>query len=88
MAYRARGQLAVKTISVFLGSRYWLKGLSIMSDEALSSVVGNRTVNDGSAIQAFPGVEDQEEVRKAFQHHEAFAFRTSHRFLPGLAAML
>ena len=41
-----------------------------------------------SAIEAFPGVENQEEVREAFQHHEAFAFRTSHLFLPGLVAML
>ena len=36
--------------------------LRIPSGEALSPIAGDRTVNDRAAINAFPGVENEEEV--------------------------
>ena len=41
----------------------------------------DRAVNDGATIDAFPGVEDEEEVRKPLHHHQAFAFWTIHKTL-------
>jgi hypothetical protein len=36
--------------------------LRIARSETLPSVVGNRAVDDGAAVNAFPGVEDEEEI--------------------------
>ena len=51
------------------------------SGETLPPVVGNRTIDDGAAVDTFPGVEDEEEVGEPFQHHESSAFRAFHRSL-------
>ena len=51
--------------------------------EAVSSIIGDRPIDDRSAIDTFPGIEGQEEVRESFQHHQPFALRTIHNhFLP------
>jgi len=57
--------------------------LRIPCGETLPPIVGNGTVYDGAAVNAFPRVEDEEEIGEAFQHHEAFALRAFHRILPG-----
>lgn len=36
--------------------------LRIFRGQALASIAGNRTVNDSAAIDALPGVENEEEV--------------------------
>jgi len=46
--------------------------------EALSPIFGDCAVNDGSAVEAFPGIEDQEEIREAIQLHKPLALRTLH----------
>jgi hypothetical protein len=46
--------------------------------EALFPIIGDRSINDCSTIETFPGIEDQKEIRKAFQHHQSFALRTIH----------
>jgi hypothetical protein len=51
--------------------------------EAVSPIIGDRSIDDRSAIDTFPGIEGQEEVRESFQHHQPFALRTIHNnFLP------
>ena len=51
--------------------------------EAVSPIIGDRPIDDRSAIDTFPGIEGQEEVRESFQHHQPFALRTIHNhFLP------
>ena len=57
--------------------------LSVASGEALSTIGRNGSVDDGSAVDAFPGVENEKEIREPFQHHHAFALRTFHVFLLG-----
>lgn len=49
---------------------------------AFPPVIGDRFVNDGSTVDAFPGIKNQKEVRKTLQHHESFTFRTVHLSLP------
>lgn len=58
-------------------------GLGIARGQALPPIIRNGAIDDRAAVDAFPGVEYQEEVGKPFQHHEAFAFWTFHRILPG-----
>ena len=61
----------------------WLSGLRIARREALPSVIGDRAIDDRAAIDAFPCIEDQKEIGEPLEHHEPFALRTFHRFLPG-----
>jgi hypothetical protein len=53
-------------------------GFCSFSLQAFSPVIGDRSVNERSTIDAFPGVKDQKEIREAFQHHKSFAFWTLH----------
>lgn len=46
--------------------------------QTLPFVGGNGPVDDRAAIDAFPGIEDEEEVGKPLHHHQPFAFRTVH----------
>jgi hypothetical protein len=57
--------------------------LGIASGQALPPIIRNGAIDDRAAVDTFPGVENQEEVGEAFQHHETFALRTFHRILPG-----
>jgi hypothetical protein len=51
--------------------------------QAAFPIIGDRSIDDCSAIETFPGVEDQEEIREAFQHHQSLALRAIHNsFLP------
>jgi hypothetical protein len=51
--------------------------------EAVSPIIGDRPVDDRSAVDTFPRIEDQEKVRESFQHHQSFALRAIHNyFLP------
>ena len=51
--------------------------------KAVSPIIGNRFIDDGSAVDTFPGIKDQEEVREPFHHHQSFALRAIHNyFLP------
>lgn len=59
-------------------------GLRIARCQTLPAIIGNRTIDDRAAVDALPGVENQEEVGKPLQHHQAFALRTFHRILPGV----
>ena len=51
--------------------------------EAVSPVIGDCLIDNCSAVDTFPGIKDQEEVREPFHHHQSFALRTIHNnFLP------
>jgi hypothetical protein len=50
--------------------------------EAVSPIFRDCPINDGSAVDAFPGIEGQKKVRESFQHHQSFALRAIHNFLP------
>ena len=51
--------------------------------EAVSPIVGDRSIDDRSAVNTFPRIEGQEKIREAFQHHQSFALRAFHDyFLP------
>jgi hypothetical protein len=53
-------------------------GLRFAGSQALSTVVRNGAVNDGTAIDTFPCIEHEKEIREPFQHHHTFALRTFH----------
>ena len=46
--------------------------------EAGSPIIGDRPIDDCSAVDTFPGIEGQEKVRESFQHHQSFALRAIH----------
>ena len=51
--------------------------------KAVFPIIADRLIDDRSAIDTFPGIEHQEEVREVFQHHQAFALWAIHdSFLP------
>ena len=50
--------------------------------EAISPIFGDCPIDDCSAVDAFPGIEGQKKVRESFQHHQSFALRAIHNFLP------
>jgi hypothetical protein len=39
-------------------------GLRASGGQTLAAIMGNGTVNDGAAIHAFPGIEDEKEIRE------------------------
>jgi hypothetical protein len=39
-------------------------GLGLSGSQTLSAIVGNGAVDDGAAINAFPGIEDEKEIRE------------------------
>lgn len=66
--------------------RTWLArshGLGTLGSQALAAIISNGAVDHGAAIDAFPCIEDEKEVREPFQHHHPFALRTFHGSLPG-----
>ena len=58
-------------------------GLGFSDLQTLSSIFGNGAVDNGAAVEAFPGIEDEKEIREPLQHHRPFTLRTFHRFLLG-----
>ena len=73
--------------SAFLRYRFGATGLSKLSRrdglrfarrETLPAVGGNGAIDDGAAVDAFPGIEDEKEIRKSLQHHQAFTLWTFH----------
>ena len=51
--------------------------------KAVFPIIADRLIDDRSAIDTFPGIEHQKEVREAFQHHQSFALWAIHDlFLP------
>ena len=46
--------------------------------KALSPICANGTVQDRTAVNAFPGIKDEEEVREPLHHHQAITLGTSH----------
>lgn len=40
--------------------------LGISSSQTLSAIIGNGAVDDGAAIDTFPGIEHEKEIRKPF----------------------
>jgi hypothetical protein len=59
-------------------------GLYRLRLKALSPILGDRPINDGTAIEALPRIENQKEVREPFQLHKPFALRTLHLIPPEL----
>src|SRR5437773_2680905 len=55
--------------------------LGVKRREALPPVHRNRSIDDRATVNAFPGIEDEEEVREPLQHHQAFALCTFHDIL-------
>ena len=49
--------------------------------QALPFVGVNGAVNNRAAVDALPGIEDEEEIRESFHHHQALAFWTVHKAL-------
>jgi hypothetical protein len=49
-----------------------------LGGEAVSPIIGDRPIDDGSAVDTFPCIEGQEKVRESFQLHQSFAFRAIH----------
>ena len=65
---------------VLHGGRFgFFRGLG---GEAISPIFGDCSINDRAAVDAFPGIEGQEKIRESFQHHQSFALRAIHNFLP------
>ena len=62
--------------------------LLVKFSQTPSLVGSNRSVDDRSAVNAFPGIENEEEVGKPLHHHQAFAFRTIHGEPPNLCFSL
>jgi hypothetical protein len=52
--------------------------LGLSSSQTFSSIVGNGAVDHGAAVDAFPCIEDQKEIREPLQHQHPFALRTFH----------
>ena len=51
--------------------------------KAVFPIIADRLIDDRSAIDTFPGIEHQEEVRETFQHHQSLALWAIHdSFLP------
>ena len=51
--------------------------------EAISPIIEDRPIDDRSAVDTFPRIEDQEKVREPPQHHQSFALLAIHNyFLP------
>ncbi len=62
-------------VSIFLARGH---GLGFSGSQTLSPIVGNRAVDNGPAIDAFPCVEDEKEIREPFQHHHPLALWAVH----------
>lgn len=60
---RPERQVVVRSPRSVLACRDWLR---LARGETLPSVVGNRAVDNGAAVNALPGVENEEEIGEAF----------------------
>ena len=70
-----------KVISALHGGRF--NFCRCLGYEAIFPIIADRLIDDRSAIDTFPGIENQEEVREAFQHHQSFSlWAIHHSFLP------
>jgi hypothetical protein len=47
--------------------------------QALSSILGDRLVNDSTTVHAFPRIKHQKKIRESLHPHQALAFGTLHR---------
>jgi hypothetical protein len=57
--------------------------MQILDGSALPPVHGNGAINDRTAVDAFPCIKNEEEIREALQHHQALTFGTFHQILLG-----
>ena len=57
--------------------------LGFTGRQTLSAIIGNGAVDDGAAIDAFPCIKHEEEIREPLQHHQPLTLRTFHCSLPG-----
>jgi len=53
-------------------------GLGFSGRQAPSAIIGNGAVDNGAAVNTFPCIKHEKEIREPFQHHHAFALRTFH----------
>lgn len=53
-------------------------GLGFAGSQTLPAIIGNGTVDNGAAVDAFPCIKHEKEVREPLQHHHSLAFRTFH----------
>ena len=53
-------------------------GLGLSGNQTVSPVVGDGAVNNGAAVETFPCIEHEKEIRKSVQHHHPLALRTFH----------
>ena len=56
-------------------------GLGLLGFQALSTILGNGAVDNGAAVETFPGKKDEKEIREPLQHHRPLTLRTFHRSL-------
>ena len=56
----------------------WFNFLRGSDSEAVSTVLGYCLIDDCSAVDTFPGIKNQEEVREPFHRHQSVALRTIH----------
>ena len=59
------------------GRFYFFRGFGC---KAISSIIAYGLIDDRSAIDTFPGIKHQEEVRETFQQHQSFALWAIHDF--------
>ena len=60
-----------------------INNLGLLWGQTLSTILGNGAVDNGTAIEACPGIEYEKEVRESLQQHRPFALWTFHRSLLG-----
>ena len=56
-------------------------GLGLSGRQTLSTIVGNSAVDDRPAVDAFPGIEHEKEIREPIQQHPSVTLRTVHSSL-------
>jgi hypothetical protein len=62
-------------LSIFLPRR---NGLGALGSQTLSAIIGDSAINNGAAVQAFPGIEHEKEIRESLQHHHPLTLWTIH----------
>jgi hypothetical protein len=55
--------------------------LGLSDRQALSAIMGDSAVDNGTAIEAFPGIKDEKEIREPLQHHRPLTLWTLHQSL-------
>ncbi len=64
-----------RPVRIFLARGH---GLGTPGSQTLATIIRNGAVDNGAAIDAFPCIEDEEEVREPLQHHHPLTFRAFH----------